>query len=78
MDEKSEYPLYWHRDYAGLAKLYGMNQFGPVSICSSVYGAQGMEAEYVGVVWGGILSKRNKRWTVNPGLITDNVGGKSL
>jgi hypothetical protein len=76
MDEKSEYPLYWRRDYAGLAKLYGMNQFDPVSVCSSVYGAQGMEAEYVGVVWGRDLVWRNGRWTVNPDPITDNVGGK--
>ncbi|NPA99607.1 MAG: DUF2075 domain-containing protein [Crenarchaeota archaeon] len=76
MDEKKEYPLYWRRDYAGLAKLYGMSQFDPVSVCSSVYGAQGMEAEYVGIVWGRDLVWRNGRWTVNPDPITDNVGGK--
>ena len=76
MDEKKEYPLYWRRDYAGLAKLYGMNKFDPVSVCSSVYGAQGMEAEYVGIVWGRDLVWRNGRWTVNPDPITDNVGGK--
>ncbi len=77
MDEKSEYPLYWRQDYTGLARLYGIEDFDPVSVCSSVYGAQGMEAEYVGIVWGRDLVWRNGKWTVNPDPITDNVGGRN-
>jgi len=40
MDEKNEYPSYW------------MGQMDPLAYCTSVYGAQGFEAEYVGVIWG--------------------------
>lgn len=76
MDEGKEYPAYWAHDYTELARLYGMKCFDPVTVCSSVYGAQGMEAEYVGVVWGRDLVWRNGRWTVNPDSITDNIGGK--
>jgi len=66
MDEKTEYPRYWS---GGL---------DPLAYCASVYGAQGFEAEHVGVVWGRDLVWRG-RWTVNPRVITDDVGGdKSL
>ncbi len=64
MDEKTEYPAYW------------MGKLDPLSYCASVYGAQGFEVEYVGVVWGRDLIWRGK-WTVNPGPITDNVGGNN-
>lgn len=64
MDEKTEYPQYW------------MGQIDPLSRCASVYGVQGFEAEYVGVIWGRDLVWRNKSWTVNSEPITDNVGGR--
>ena len=80
MDEREEYPLYWHQDFEDLARLYakhniGFDRMDPVCVCSSVYGAQGMEAEYVGVVWGRDLIWRGS-WTVNPNPITDYVGGR--
>ena len=76
MDEKKEYPLYWRRDYKRLAEIYGLSDLDPVTVCSSVYGAQGMEAEYVGVVWGRDLVWRSGGWRVNPEPITDNIGGR--
>ncbi|MFP3234730.1 MAG: DNA/RNA helicase domain-containing protein [Sulfolobaceae archaeon] len=63
MDERVEYPRYWN------------GELNPLKYCSSVYGAQGLEADYVGVVWGRDLIWRNNGWTVNPDPITDNVGG---
>ena len=62
MDPKKDYPVYW-------------TQRKDLSRCASVYGAQGFEAEYVGVVWGRDLVWRG-RWEVNPDPITDDVGGK--
>ncbi len=64
MHEREEYPRYW------------MGLLDPLSFCASVYGAQGFEAEYVGVVWGRDLVWRNGRWEVNPSVITDYVGGR--
>jgi len=64
MDERVEYPRYWN------------GELEPLKYCSSVYGAQGFEADYVGVVWGRDLIWRNNGWTVNPNPITDNVGGR--
>ncbi|MFP3203404.1 MAG: DNA/RNA helicase domain-containing protein [Sulfolobus sp.] len=64
MHERVEYPRYWN------------GEFDPLKYCSSVYGAQGFEADYVGVVWGRDLIWRNNGWTVNPDPITDYVGGR--
>ncbi len=61
MDEKTEYPEYW------------INQKDVLKKCASIYGSQGFEADYVGVIWGRDLTWRGK-WTVNPGAITDGVG----
>ncbi|AAK41569.1 DUF2075 domain-containing protein [Saccharolobus solfataricus] len=65
MDEKTEYPKYWR------------GELDPLQYCASVYGAQGFEADYVGVVWGRDMIWRDS-WTVNPDLtpITDYVGGR--
>lgn len=81
MDERREYPLYWQQRFDELTKLYakynkGFAFMSPTCVCSSVYGAQGMEAEYVGVVWGRDLIWRDGAWKVNPEPITDYVGGK--
>ncbi len=64
MNEETEYPRYWS------------GELDPLAYCASVYGAQGFEAEHVGVVWGRDLVWRG-RWTVNPEPITDNVGGSA-
>jgi len=63
MDEKEEYPRYW------------MGELDPLKYCASVYGAQGFEAEYVGVIWGRDLVWRSNKWDVNPEVITDYLGG---
>lgn len=65
MDEKNQYPKYW------------MGKLDPLTYCASVYGAQGLEADYVGVVWGRDLIHRGAGWAVNPEAITDKVGGKN-
>jgi len=63
MDEKNEYPRYW------------MGELGdPLKYCASVYGAQGFETEYVGVIWGRDFIWRSGKWEVNPNVITDYVG----
>jgi len=62
MKERTEYPKYW------------MGELNPLEYCASVYGAQGFEADYVGVVWGRDMVWRNNNWAVNPDVITDNVG----
>lgn len=64
MDEKKEYPMYW------------MGKLDPLKYCASVYGAQGFEAEYVGVIWGRDLIWRDG-WMVNPDPITDNIGNEN-
>ncbi len=63
MNEKTEYPKYW------------MGLLDPLKYCASVYGAQGFEADYVGVVWGRDFVRRGSNWQVNPSVITDDVGG---
>ncbi|MCE4628400.1 MAG: DUF2075 domain-containing protein [Desulfurococcales archaeon] len=80
MEPKIEYARYWMQKFHELAKLYEKDPaapkpFRPVHVCSSVYGAQGMEAEVVGVVWGRDLVWRGK-WAVQPDPITDNIGGR--
>jgi DUF2075 family protein/DNA replication protein DnaC len=63
MDEKTEYPYYW------------MNQLSNhLQYCASVYGSQGFEAAYVGVIWGRDLIIRNGSWEVNADVITDDIG----
>ncbi|EZQ12035.1 MULTISPECIES: DNA/RNA helicase domain-containing protein [Acidianus] len=64
MNEKTEYPKYW------------TGKLNSTEYCASVYGAQGFEADYVGVVWGRDLIWRNNGWEVNPDPITDNVGNR--
>ena len=63
MNEKTEYPKYW------------MGLLDPLKYCASVYGAQGFEADYVGVVWGRDFVRRGPNWQVNPNVITEDVGG---
>ncbi len=63
MKAQTEYPEYW------------MGKLDPLKYCASVYGAQGFEAEYVGVIWGRDLIWRNG-WQVNPKPITDKTGNK--
>ncbi|WP_297214954.1 DNA/RNA helicase domain-containing protein [Thermoplasma sp.] len=61
MDEKTEYPRYWR------------GELDPLKYCASVYGAQGFEADYIGLVWGRDLVWRND-WKINADAITDTIG----
>lgn len=62
MDPKTEYPNYW------------MNQVDIYSKCASVYGSQGFESDYVGLIWGEDLIWRDNKWVVNASAIMDNYG----
>ncbi len=62
MNPKTEYPQYW------------LNQKNSLTKCASVYGAQGFESDYTGVIWGEDLVWRNG-WEVNQREIMDNTGG---
>ncbi len=64
MDPKTEYPAYW------------IDQVDVLKKCASVYGSQGFEADFVGVIWGKDLVWRNG-WKIDPGAITDDVGGQN-
>ena len=64
MDEKTEYPEYW------------INQRDVLKKCASIYGAQGFEADYVGVIWGRDLVWRGS-WVLVPEAITDAVGNNN-
>jgi len=62
MDEKNEYPKYWQ------------GRMDTLKYCASVYGAQGFEADYVGLVWGRDFVREGTTWVVNSNFITDGVG----
>lgn len=61
MDPKTEYPAYWS------------GRMNPLERCASVYGSQGFETQFAGLVWGRDMIWRNG-WIVNEGPITDNIG----
>ena len=64
MNPKTEYPQYW------------MNQVDLYNKCASVYGTQGFESDYVGVIWGKDMIWRGQ-WVVNASAITDYIGNKN-
>ncbi len=63
MNEKTEYPQYW------------MGELDSLNYCASVYGSQGFEADYTGLVWGRDLIWRNG-WQINPDPIRDMIGAQ--
>lgn len=63
MDPQTEYPRYWS------------GKIDPLSRCASVYGSQGFEAQYAGLVWGRDMIWRNG-WIVNGDPITDGIGNQ--
>jgi len=79
MNSKEEYTSYWAGNVEKLYLKYKRkgekppSPLTPLDVCASVYGAQGFDAEVVGVVWGRDLVWRNG-WTANPKPITDYVG----
>lgn len=67
MDAKSDYPEYW----VG-------NLSNKLTHCSSIYGCQGLEADYVGVIWGRDFVWRENEWTVGDNCEDDVEKDKSL
>ncbi len=61
MNEKTEYPLYWQ------------GKIEPLSHCASVYGTQGFETDYSGLVWGRDFVWRDG-WEIQWEHITDAIG----
>lgn len=53
MDERQQYPNFW----------YGCES-NKLTHCASIYGCQGFEADYVGVVWGRDFVWRNNKWEI--------------
>jgi len=66
MDERKQYPDYW---YKGISNR--------LTHCASIYGCQGFEADYVGVIWGRDMVYRNGEWTLGENC-EDDVGKPSL
>jgi uncharacterized protein len=47
--------------------------------CASIFGCQGFERSYAGVIWGKDYSLRSGKWVINPNhTITDYIGRPSL
>jgi DUF2075 family protein len=66
MDAKTQYPAFWYK-----------KQSNELTHCASIYGCQGFEADYVGVVWGRDLVWRNGQWELGPNC-EDTIGDPSL
>jgi len=65
---RDEYEGFWLRDESARLKS-----------CASIYGCQGLEADYIGLLWGNDLAFRNGGWCIHPQHeITDSNGYLSL
>ena len=65
MDPKSDYTPFW---------LEG--ESNNLDTVSSIYGCQGFESDYVGVVWGRDFIRRGNSWKIGDSkIITDNIDG---
>lgn len=51
MDERDQYPRFWYK-----------GESNQLTHCASIYGCQGFEADYVGIVWGRDLVWRGQDW----------------
>ncbi|MEM0155823.1 MAG: DNA/RNA helicase domain-containing protein [Thermoplasmataceae archaeon] len=65
MDPKRDYAPFWVD-----------GQCNALETCASVYGSQGFEADYVGVIWGRDLVWRGNRFELGDNC-EDSMGGKS-
>jgi len=61
MNEQTEYPRYW------------MGEIDPLSFCASVYGTQGFETDFSGLIWGRDFVWRDG-WKIQWEHITDTIG----
>lgn len=66
MDEKNQYPNFWLR-----------NESNELTHCASIYGCQGFEADYVGVIWGRDFIWRKGNWVIGDNC-EDTIGRPSL
>ncbi len=65
MNPKSDYTPFW---------LEGKSN--DLDMVSSIYGCQGFESDYVGVIWGRDFVRRGNRWEIGDRqIITDNIDG---
>lgn len=67
MDEREQYPKFW---------IEGLSN--ELNLCSSIYGCQGFEADYAGVIWGRDLVWRDGRWTLGDNCMDSVEGENSL
>ncbi|MHB1709690.1 MAG: DNA/RNA helicase domain-containing protein [Thermoplasmataceae archaeon] len=63
MDPKKDYAPFWVD-----------GQSNKLETCASVYGSQGFEADYVGVIWGRDLVRRGERFDLGENC-EDSIGG---
>jgi len=61
-----QYPQFW----------YG-RESNHLTHCASIYGCQGFEADYVGVIWGRDFVWRNGRWSIGSNC-EDTIGRPPL
>ncbi len=66
MDERIQYPSFWY-----------LGESNALSHCASIYGCQGFEADYVGVIWGRDFVWRDGAWAIGT-QSEDTVGVPSL
>ena len=65
MDPKNDYTPFW---------LEGRSN--ELNMVSSIYGCQGFESDYIGVIWGRDFVRRGDRWEIgDSNIITDNIDG---
>ena len=65
MDPRTDYTPFWLEG--------GSNKLDRVA---SIYGCQGFESDYVGIIWGRDFINRNGKWKTGPlDCITDNIDG---
>ncbi|NPB07754.1 MAG: DUF2075 domain-containing protein [Aquificae bacterium] len=62
MDERTQYPDFWLKQ-----------ESNRLTHCASIYGCQGFEADYVGVIWGRDMVWRGGKWSVGTAC-EDTVG----
>jgi DUF2075 family protein len=63
MDEKIQYPDFWFKGESNKLKH-----------CASIYGSQGFEADYIGLIWGRDLVMRRGQWKLWPRYCQDKTG----
>lgn len=66
MDEAIQYPQFW----------YG-RESNRLTHCASIYGCQGFEADYVGVIWGRDFVWRDGKWEIGSNC-EDTIGRPTL